>query len=213
MRPYRLSVLLSFFCLLLVAGKKISPGLAENDKVEVQATIMPNEDVNRTFGYDFQDHFTVLEVRVRPKAGPMEIRLDDFVLRTDKDGEKSTPFAASQIAGSGALVVNRTPEGGSASSQPQRGWRLPGNIGRSKPAPAEKTESAPAEQKNSRELDEKAEKELKQQLAAKVLPEKTTADPVTGLLFFSLEKQKVKDLELVYGSGAGGDKLRMRFLK
>ncbi len=36
-------------------------------------------------------------------------------------------------------------------------------------------------------------------LAEKILPEKKTEQPVSGLLYFPMEKQKVKDLELIYG--------------
>jgi hypothetical protein len=36
-------------------------------------------------------------------------------------------------------------------------------------------------------------------LDEKILPEGKTAKPVTGLLYFPMEKQKLKDLELLYG--------------
>ena len=32
-----------------------------------------------------------------------------------------------------------------------------------------------------------------------MLPEKKTTQPLEGLLFFPLEKQRLKDLELIYG--------------
>ena len=47
-------------------------------------------------------------------------------------------------------------------------------------------------------------------LKAKVLPEKETAQPVSGLLYFPLEKQKLKDLELDYSGPAGPLKIRFR---
>jgi hypothetical protein len=47
-------------------------------------------------------------------------------------------------------------------------------------------------------------------LKAKVLPEKETTEPLSGLLYFYLEgKQKPKDLELRYQGSAG--KLALRF--
>ena len=60
-------------------------------------------DVKEMIGNDLGGHYIVAEVNVEPKYGK-EILLDrdDFLLRTDKDGEKAKPFAASQIAGSGA---------------------------------------------------------------------------------------------------------------
>ena len=46
-------------------------------------------------------------------------------------------------------------------------------------------------------------------LQAKMLPAKTTTDPVTGLLFFPIPKKKAKDLDLVYTSPLG--KLHIKF--
>ena len=50
---------------------------------------------------------------------------------------------------------------------------------------------------------------LKQMLDAKVLPEKKIEEPVTGFLFFPMENQKMKDLELVYGGKE--NRIRIRF--
>jgi hypothetical protein len=46
-------------------------------------------------------------------------------------------------------------------------------------------------------------------LKQKVLPEKVTEAPVSGLLYFPMEKQKVKDLELWYKTPEG--KLVLQF--
>ena len=46
-------------------------------------------------------------------------------------------------------------------------------------------------------------------LRQKELPATKTDKPVTGLLYFPMEKQKVKDLELRYDMS--GDKIVMRF--
>ena len=213
MRWFRRTFPFLFCFFVLLADKKVSPlhgeGSVQNEKLEISATIMPNEQLNRTFDYDFEDHFTVIEVRVTPKDGPIDLKLEDFTLRTDKDGEKSTPFAASQIAGAGALVINRAKENnprqpGSRNNLPH----IPG-LGRKKD---KKTEAAPPkpEPPAPKVLSEAEAKSLKGKLAARILPEKNSADAVTGLLFFSLEKQKVKDLELLYTT-ATNEKLRLRF--
>jgi hypothetical protein len=45
----------------------------------------------------------VVNVRLAPKNNEkIKVFRDDFQLRTDRDGERSKPFAASQIAGRGA---------------------------------------------------------------------------------------------------------------
>ena len=48
-------------------------------------------------------------------------------------------------------------------------------------------------------------------LKEKILPEKETDVPVSGLLYFPMEKQKMKDLELIYTTPEG--KLLLRFGK
>ena len=40
-------------------------------------------------------------------------------------------------------------------------------------------------------------------LKRKILPEKTVSEPVTGLLFFPLDKEKPKHLALVYTTPTG----------
>ncbi len=40
---------------------------------------------------------------------------------------------------------------------------------------------------------------LEKTLDEKILPEKKTDKPVSGLLYFPIEKQKIKDLQLEYG--------------
>ena len=57
-----------------------------------------------------------------------------------------------------------------------------------------------------------AEKEnpLKKVLEDKVLPEKKTDQPVAGLLYFAMEKQKMKDLELTYGGRENRIALRFK---
>jgi hypothetical protein len=60
-------------------------------------------------------------------------------------------------------------------------------------------------------MEKTAEKDtpLKKILDGKVLQEKKTTEPVTGLLYFPFEKQKVKDVELYYG--AKENRITIRF--
>jgi hypothetical protein len=55
-----------------------------------------------------------------------------------------------------------------------------------------------------------ADAALEKVLEEKVLPEKKTDQPVSGLLYFSMDKQKMKDLELTYG-GRGENRIALRF--
>jgi hypothetical protein len=53
------------------------------------------------------------------------------------------------------------------------------------------------------------ENPLEKVLADRILPDRRTDQPFSGLLYFPLEKQKVKDLELTYGKLE--NKIRLRF--
>jgi hypothetical protein len=138
---------------------------------------------------------------LEPKYGKdILIDRDDFLLRTWKDGDKAQPFAPSQVAGSGALVVGTVSDHTGVGSP---GWtgatgaiilggggtKGGGGMGKgdgeAKPKPAAEKEG-PANP-------------LKAELEARVLPEGKTKEPVSGLLYFPMEKQKMKDLELTYG--------------
>jgi hypothetical protein len=183
--------------LLPAANKKISgTALGENQDLILHVTLyLDAESVNQAAGADLGGHFFVAEVKVDPKYGKeITIDRDDFVLRTDKDGEKATPFAPSQIAGSGALVVKSQRIGGN------EGSILYGGVAPNVNGPVVykeggKTPAAAAEEKT---------------LTDKVLPEKKTDQPVSGLLYFSMEKQKLKDLELTYGP-PGENRITLRF--
>ncbi|HUO28917.1 MAG TPA: hypothetical protein VMU80_06860, partial [Bryobacteraceae bacterium] len=88
----------------------------ENESVVITATLYARpEAVKQVLGSDLDGHYIVVAVEVAPRFGKhVAVTPDDFVLKTDKDGEKSTPFAPSQIAGRGALVVHET--GGSGAT-------------------------------------------------------------------------------------------------
>lgn len=51
---------------------------------------------------------------------------------------------------------------------------------------------------------------LEKALDAKMLPRKKTAEPVSGLLCFPMEKQKMKDLEIQYGGKENRITLRFK---
>ena len=205
-------------CSLLLCGadKKIPLRSAENGSVEITATAFADrESVKQVLGSELGGHYIVVEVHLTPKdAAKVAVHLDDFVLRTDKDGERTTPFAPSQIAGKGALVVSTgstsgggtvmAGAGGPAGMDPYGGLGG-GMIGGGGTAGA--TEARATMRSGSKD---KADPML-EVLKEKILPEKETDAPVSGLLYFPMEKQKLKDLELIYTTPEG--KLHLRFGK
>ncbi len=182
-----------------------------NMQVEMTATLYVDKPaIQQLLGSDLGGYYVVINVRLTPKNNEkFKVFRDDFILRSDRDGERSKPFAASQIAGRGALVVTRTYEGGGVAAEnggPVFGGGI-GGLGMGGIGNSGGTIS------NNAKIDSGSKSKESPILAAlneKILPEKEIDQPVSGLLYFPIEpKQKIKDLELIY-SGPGS-KLSLRF--
>jgi hypothetical protein len=136
---------------------------------------------------------------------PVQVNHDDFLLISDKDGQRSEPFEPGQIAGADSLTV--TPNGvKKASRRPSFGGVVGiggggiGNAGAT-PAPDLKVEAQHDEKENP----------LLAVLSDKILPEKEITESISGLLYFQIVgKVKSKDLELHYKGPAGKMALRFR---
>ena len=167
--------------------KKDPQGSVEDESVAITATILSPEEIKETFGTDFDNNFTALSVKISPKGGkPYEIRLDDFILRSESSGEHGGPLVAGEIAGQGAIVVQR----------------LYGNRANADSArPIEGTKVQVKE-------DDKANPALAA-LKQKILAEKSTDQPESGLLFFAISKEKPKNL--ILSCKTPQSKLRLSF--
>jgi len=188
----------------LTAGKndpKIAETRGENESVVITATVYADpEAVKQVLGSDLDGHYIVVDLHVAPRFGKeVIISRDDFMLKTDKDGEKTTPFAPGQIAGRGALVVSQT--GGAAHSNGPT-WGIGGAMAGGAPEPG-----ATQARMNSGSKDKP--NPILKVLKDKELPEIKTDQPVSGLLYFPMEKQKIKELELRYN--VPDDKIVMHF--
>ena len=179
----------------------------ENNDVILNVTIyLDPASVKEALGDDLGGHYIVAQVKVEPKyTKEIIIDRDDFILRTDKDGDRTKPMAPSQIAGRGSLVLTGVQGPFGQNAERSRGWSI-GGMGM-----GGGTASTNADPNNVKATMENAEKEnpLKKLLEEKVLPEKKIEEPVTGFLYFPLENQKLKDLELIYGPKQ--NQIRMRF--
>ena len=200
--PTRLFAFLFLSMTVLSAATKTAAAKGENEDLGLTVTLyIDPPGIQELVGSDLGGHYIVADVKVTPKYGKeVRIERDDFVLRTDKDGEKSRPFVGNQIAGQASLIVS--PDG--AEVRKSRGWSIGGPImtggGNSD---ADKAPSKAAMKT------EDQENPLKKALDSKILPEKKTDQPVSGLLYFPMEKQKLKDLELIYTTAEG--KISLRF--
>ena len=192
---------------------------AANDKLAITATAYCTKDeVKSQIGSDLNGYFIVVKLDLRPKGDkPLTINRDDFLLRSYKDGQKSTPFAPSQIAGRASLIVTSTAGGGMAADRGGPVWgggpgiggppmRMPGQDGTLGSSTADTSSADSTVKTGGMEKEDPLLAVLKQ----KILPEKQTADPLSGLLYFSLEgKHKAKDVVLQYHGPAG--KLELTF--
>jgi len=206
-------------CLILaaLAAEKRPPATqAENERLAVAATLYAGTAaVRQALGADLPGDFIIVSIRVTPKAGhTLEVHRDDFLLRSDKDGQKCQPFAPTQIAGPSALVISQGGGRGGVMSE-DRGpvW---GGIGGGRPrrlggeGAAIGNVDAGSVQTGLESDAKRRESPLLAALQQKALPEKSASEPLSGLLYFLLEgKHKPKDLELRY-AGPGG-KLSLRF--
>ncbi|HSM76166.1 MAG TPA: hypothetical protein VLT57_00995 [Bryobacteraceae bacterium] len=207
MRPLCFLALIVLAIPLLAGDTKLPLDENSNENINISGTlILGREQVRQALGVtdipNTLESLIVVRVSVRPlTAKPMNVSLDDFTLLCTKDGQRSKPFEPSEIAGASTLVLRRGTEGNGKTGF---GGGFYG-IGIGNAAPPE-TVKATVEEKN----DEK-ESPMMASLKAKILPQKETLDPVSGLLYFEIDgnKLKPKDFELLY-HGPGG-RLAMRF--
>src|SRR5215472_2940188 len=100
MRSRVLIGLLTVTVLLLSAAPKKVTGRArgENQDLTLDVTVyLDSDSIKEVLGNDLDGHFVVAQVQIEPKFGKeITIDRDDFMLRTDKDGDRTKPMAPSQ---------------------------------------------------------------------------------------------------------------------
>jgi len=181
--------------LLLGAPAKkqtVGSGRGENEDMILSATLYTTPaDVKELIGDDLGGHYIVAEIKIEPKYGKtINVDRDDFVLHTDDNGEKAKPYAASQIAGREAIIV--TQDGAKQSKGGVMIGGMGGGMGAGGGQPVNnqtKMQNAASQKENP----------LEKTLQDKILVEQKTDKPVGGLLYFPMEKQKMKNLEIRYG--------------
>jgi hypothetical protein len=201
----------TLFCIsvamLGAADKKLPIDETSNDVLAISVSAPLDKDqIKQELGSDLGADIVVVRLTARPVSEkPVQLSLDDFLLISGKDGQRSEPFAPGQLAGSDSLIVtsNGARKGlGDHSHRPTFGI---GGIGIGSPG-----STPPPDLKTQESRDDK-ENPLLAAITAKILPEKQITEPVSGLLFFQIMgKVKAKDLELHYKGPAGPMALRFR---
>lgn len=195
---------LAFSC-AFGAKKVISPTTtASNEQVDLEATIiMSPEEVAQKLGMSPGDGIVLLQVKVTPRVDtPISISPDDFILLAHNDGERSKPFAPSEIAGPGAMVENtkngKTKKGGVMGGV---GGLMVEGAGNGISSPGN---SAPVTVTTQMDQKKQGNEKLLEVLKVKQLPATDTTKPVEGLLYFPLDgKHKLKDMVVLYRGAAG----------
>ncbi len=199
-----------------------SKGEGSDKFARVQATLyLDKKDIAQAVGGELEAGIVVLEVTMVPADGKtLSIRHDDFLLRSDRSGERSTPYSPSQIAGSSVMRVSSRELGPGGTYTQNRGpvWGgMGGGMPRTMPGMGAQTAGSGTAQATeaAASIDDGSGKQKENPLLAKlkekILPEKDINGPVTGQLYFLMEgKQKVKDLELLYKLEAGRIPVRFK---
>lgn len=191
----------------------------ENARFAIEAKLYKNPDqIPRILGRKLEKGIVVVAVTLTPKGDkPFEVWRDDFILRSDKDGEKSEPYDPGQIAGSTVLTVIYTTDGGGAHAENNGPvWGGVGGMPRRLPGTASGIGNAGTVERASGATLSKGGKKvnpLLQTLRKRILPDGKITAPVSGLLYYPLEgKHKVKQIWLHYVGDEGG-KIDLRFRK
>jgi hypothetical protein len=195
-------------------------GAAADAKMAIEATLyMTREEAKKALGADPGPNVVVVEVKVTPKTedGKMYLDHDEFLLRSDRDGQRARPLMPAQLAGTSVMVIGSR---GITSSGPVAGGErrvpyggIPGTPGDPRggppptmPHPQQSQMGSPTAGASEATVSIEEQKAGREQnllldaLKQKVLPDGEIDKPVSGLLYFSFEgtKHRVKHFELVY---------------
>lgn len=199
------------------AQRLVATGEATDEKIGVSARVFLDRDsTKQAVGEDPGAGYIVVEVTVTPKGDEkVSLDLDDFLLRSDKDGQHSRPLTPTQVAGNAVMVVksvggsqgrgmgqqNRVPYGypGSYPGGYPSGGYPQTTPGMGSPTAGSATADTSDAAASIEEKGKGKPNPLLDALKAKVLKDGEIDHPVTGLLYFQIDgKVKPKQLELVY---------------
>lgn len=212
MRPLCLRGAVAIISLaVLAADKKLEPARAADDQIDIRGTVITNrEAVKGALGVDPGTDMILVDIEVRPKTDAgVKISRDDFVLIARNDGQRSPALHPSQIAGSGALMVQSQSQGASGGmlGRPRPVWGgIPGTAGppRRMGTNDDVSSVTNAEAKGTVTESSPEDTPAMTALRKKELPMGEIKQPVHGFLYYVLEgKHKVKDLDLIFKAHNG----------
>ena len=194
-------------------ARLLATGSGKDEQITISARALLGRDtIKDELGYDIGAGYIVVEVTVTPAPGEkVSLDLDDFLVRSDKDGQHSRPLTPSQVAGSTVLVVKSVGgTQGRGMSEQRRvpiggypGGGYPGGVGSIPTNESPNSGTATADTSSAAaSIEERGggkPNPLLDALKAKVLKDGEIDAPVKGLLYFQIDgRLKPKQLELVY---------------
>lgn len=212
------------FVLAVIAAAQSPPaipaGAAADKQMAIEAKLyLTREEATQALGVDPGPNVVVVAVTVTPKTedGKLYLDHDEFLLRSDRDGQRARPLLPAQLAGSSVMVIGSR---GVTSGSPVMGGQrrvpyggIPGTPGAdprggpppTMPHPSQSQAGSPTAGVTEATVSIEEQKASRQQnllldvLKEKVLPSGEIDKPVTGLLYFNFEgKHRIRQLELVY---------------
>jgi len=202
----------------LAADKGPPAGQVTGKQLKIEAVAhLDKGSITAAVGQEMESGIVVVEVKLSPVSGEkVAISRDDFLLRSDKDGQRATPYAPTQIAGTSVLTISNRYEGGRIAAEDRGpvwggvGGGMPQRLPGQSPGIGNTGSTAEAVASVRDETTKGKEPPLLRALKEKVLAEREISEPLSGQLYFLMEgKHKVKDLELIYQPT--GAKLSIRF--
>ncbi len=193
-------------------------GRAGDPKLTLDARLyIDREQMKALLGHDPGPSVLIVEVTATPAPGAaVDIDLDEFLLRSDRDGQRSRPLDPAQIAGSAVMVISsrggtqgtgmaeerRVPwgvpgiPGGSPTGGPPRGIPLPGQSPNVRHGHGGHQRSGGQRRGQPREEIQPAAGGVAGQTAGRRTAERAAH---RAAQYFLIEgKVRAKDLELVY---------------
>lgn len=214
----------------------VAPAGAGADKrMAIEAKLyFTREEAARALGVDPGPNVMIVQVTVTPKTedGKLYLDHDQFLLRSDRDGQRARPLMPAQLAGSSVMVIGsrgvttaapvmggqqRVPIGG-VPGTPGADPRGRGGPPMTMPHPGQAQVGTPTASVSEATASFEEKKASEQQnllldvLKEKVLPEGEIDKPVSGLLYFQFEgKHRVRHMELVYSKAP--PRIAVRFVE
>lgn len=181
------------------------PMHAQHDSISLGAKLLTREEARKTFISDVNSCCTVMEIAIYPdKANPLNLSLDDFILRA-RNAEGATKPSTAKLAA--ASIQKNAKSGTDVAVYPSSGIGYESgtvydpNTGTSRRAGGLYTQTGVGVaigSPNGPGVSDKDRTVMETELSEKGLPEGAASAPVSGYVYFPVALKKKVDYQLEY---------------